>query len=590
MLFKSPPVFNPPRERRVSFSALVSACLRSIPGVLFVVLCLPALEAQSEDPLVTAVVEDQDPATSSWEGERIQSQLKGVFKDLLQSWHKGEPCARFAEAKSSVLAPPLRDHALEGLLVIRQPEEPWDRSPTQTFDAASSELLKSLGPVPDRIASKVVQTAVHDEGFRLRVRLELIGHRQAIGRRYQLTTHWWLAGAFKEDQITLGEVVLDDYQLAESGGFLKDVTTALLPGGDPVLAAGGDYWVHRVDQIGESPSMGHHGVAVGDVNGDGLEDLYVACPTGVPNRLFIRQGDGTFQDVAHDAGVAWLDDTKGVLLIDSENDGDLDLVCAIGNVIVLCLNDGEGRFSGFVSMAASTPAVVYGLSAADFDMDGDLDIYATRYVSVKYGVSVPVPFHDANNGPRNFLMRNEGNNRFKDVTKEVGLDAANRRFSLMGVWEDFDLDGDADLYVVNDFGRNNLYRNDGGKFTDVAKLAGVEDQAAGMGASFGDVNGDGFPDLYVTNMFSSAGRRIAFQERFQSKAEATARTAIQRHSLGNSLFLNSGDGTFDDASETSNVRMGRWGWGAILCDLNLDGHLDVYGPNGFLTGTQKHDL
>jgi hypothetical protein len=198
--------------------------------------------------------------------------------------------------------------------------------------------------------------------------------------------------------------------------------------------------------------------------------------------------------------------------------------------------------------------------------------------------------HDANNGPSNFLLQNDGALRFSEVTAKVGLDSNNRRFSMMGVWQDYDGDGDDDLYVTNDFGRNNLYRNDDGHFVDVAALAGVEDQAASMGATFGDVDGDGKPDLYVTNMFSSAGLRIATQDRFQKDATGESRAALLRHAIGNTLFRNLGDGRFEDASDKARVRMGRWGWGAHFVDFNLDGWLDIYGPNGFVTGPLKDDL
>ncbi len=83
-------------------------------------------------------------------------------------------------------------------------------------------------------------------------------------------------------------------------------------------------------------------------------------------------------------------------------------------------------------------------------------------------------------------------------------------------WEDYDQDGDLDLYVANDFGRNNLYRNDDGQFVDVAAEAGVEDISAGMSVSWGDYNNDGQADLYVGNMFSSAGNRVTYQRQFSS--------------------------------------------------------------------------
>jgi hypothetical protein len=241
-------------------------------------------------------------------------------------------------------------------------------------------------------------------------------------------------------------------------------------------------------------------------------------------------------------------------------------------------------------MRAPTPAPFYSLSVADYDLDGDLDIYGVRYVHVRYGVSVPLPFHDAENGPSNHLLRNDGDAGFKDVTHEVGLDVNNSRFSLIGAWADYDLDGDPDLYVANDFGRNNLYRNDPGGFVDVAAEAGVEDQAAGMGVSWSDYDLDGDLDLHVTNMFSAAGNRVAYQPRFQRTATDHDREQIRRFARGNTLFANRGDGTFRDVSDAAGIRMGRWGWGARFVDLNNDGYDDIVVPNGFLTGAREDDL
>ena len=191
-------------------------------------------------------------------------------------------------------------------------------------------------------------------------------------------------------------------------------------------------------------------------------------------------------------------------------------------------------------------------------------------------------------GARNRLLRNEGNWAFTDVTAETGLDAHNTRFSFSAAWEDYDNDGDLDLYVANDFGRNNLYRNDNGYFTDAAAEAGVEDIAPGMSVTWGDYNRDGHADIYVSNMFSAAGNRIAFQDRFQPRLDTTDRALFQRHARGNSLFLSRGDGTFSDTSIASGATMGRWAWaipfrGPEQRRMGRPAHLQRYG-NGRAVG------
>lgn len=233
------------------------------------------------------------------------------------------------------------------------------------------------------------------------------------------------------------------------------------------------------------------------------------------------------------------------------------------------------------------------LAAADVDLDGDLDLYLCSYASPYDHSALPVPYHDARNGKPNRFLENHGDWIFIEGTEEKGLDQNNDRFSFAASFEDYDLDGDPDLYVANDFGRNNLYRNDGGRFVDVAAEAGVEDISAGMGVSWGDYDGDGRFDLYVSNMYSSAGNRIAYQRRFQRGATEDVLGQYQRHAHGNTLFRNLGGERFLDVTAGQGplgVTMGRWAWGALFADLDRDGWLDILSPNGFLTEEKDDDL
>ena len=202
----------------------------------------------------------------------------------------------------------------------------------------------------------------------------------------------------------------------------------------------------------------------------------------------------------------------------------------------------------------------------------------------------PIPLYDANNGAPNALFRNLGDWQFENVTKKVGLDANNTRFSFAASWEDFDNDGDLDIYVANDFGRNNLYRNDDGRFSDVTAVAGVEDIASGMSVTWGDYNGDGLMDLYVSNMFSSAGNRITYQRQFRAGDDPQVLGRLQRMTRGNTLFQNMGDGTFRDVSVEAAVTMGRWAWGSKFVDFNNDGREDIVVANGFITNDRADDL
>jgi hypothetical protein len=335
-------------------------------------------------------------------------------------------------------------------------------------------------------------------------------------------------------------------------------------------------------------------VAIGDVNADGLEDIYIGGPRGLPNRLFVQQADGTAKESSRQAGLDWLDVSRGMLFVDLDNDRDQDLAVTLGESFVLMENDGRGHFTRRVEI--DTPSRLTSMAAADYDNDGDLDLYVCGYspvVMIGPGdvFANPVPYWDAKNGAPNFLMRNDGDWSFVDVTKQVGLNVNNTRFSLACAWDDFDNDGDQDLYVANDFGRKNLFRNDGGKFVDVASDAGVEDIGAGMSAAWGDYNRDGWMDIYVANMFSSAGNRITFQRHYRPGDDTATKEAIQRHVRGNSLFENARDGKkFYDVSVEANVTMGRWAWASLFADLNNDGWEDLFVCNGFFTTDDTGDL
>ncbi len=164
---------------------------------------------------------------------------------------------------------------------------------------------------------------------------------------------------------------------------------------------------------------------------------------------------------------------------------------------------------------------------ADYDRDGFLDLYLCAYCYF-IGVSEdkagpPTPYHDAQNGPPNVLLRNDGRGRFVEVTDAVGLNENNDRFSFAAAWADYDEDGWPDLLVANDFGRKNLYRNEGlvngqVRFKDVAAPAGVEDYGAGMSATFLDYDNDGHLDIYTGNMWTAAGQRVTASPGFMPDA------------------------------------------------------------------------
>jgi Flp pilus assembly protein TadD/peroxiredoxin len=372
------------------------------------------------------------------------------------------------------------------------------------------------------------------------------------------------------------------------------------------LLRGADYWRTVLDGASGIDIYGHDGVSVGDIDDDGFDDLYVCQPAGLPNRLYRNRGDGTFEDITEASGVGVLENTACALFADIDSDGRQDLIVVRTNGPLLFLNEGGGKFrqkADAFQFATPPQGTFTGAALADYDRDGWLDIYFCLYLyyqgtdQYKY----PSPYYDAENGPPNFMMRNQRNGTFRDVTAQAGLDKNNTRYSFCCGWSDYNLDGWPDLYVVNDFGRKNLYRNNGdGTFTDVAPQAGVEDIGAGMSVCWLDHDNDGAQDLYVANMWTAAGKRVSSQEVFQKDAPEEARAMYRKHAMGNSLFRNTGlrntgsrdtgVGVFQDRGESAGVEMGRWSWSSDAWDFDHDGFLDLYVTNGMVSGQSHQDL
>ncbi len=577
------------------------------------------LPAVMELPKITAqysrrsVVQD-DPRADGWQSETLSeaaaAQLKAVAKllehpDQIDESHVAERIVddfTCDALRPQDLSPVYDDRVLT--VVRGKPVERDAATATGTHQGgrglvtalvALAEPLRAASQI--RTAIKLFRLEPVAEGLATTAYYESCAHTAAssVQQNAIWRARWRIEGEELPRLEWLGVEQFEETTAnAATSTLFSDCTKAVLGANSAwreQLIYGADHWGRRMEMTVATDWWGHQGITVGDVNSDGLEDVYVCQPGGVPNRLFIQQTDGTALDRSAAAGVDWLDRTSAALLIDLDNDGDQDLALTAMASLLIMANDGRGNFSIMATLPVNQN--VYSLAAADFDQDRDLDIYVCIYAPDSRHVGEignPLPYHDANNGAPNVLYRNEGNWQFSDATQEVGLDENNRRFSYAAAWEDFDNDGDQDLYVANDYGRKNLFRNDGGHFVDVAAAADVEDSGSGMAVAWGDYNRDGLMDLYVSNMFSSAGNRITYQEQFQTEATSDVRQRIQRFAKGNSLFRNRGDGTFEDVSEQSATTMGRWAWGSAFVDLNNDAWEDIVVTNGYLTRSDPGDL
>jgi Tfp pilus assembly protein PilF/peroxiredoxin len=437
------------------------------------------------------------------------------------------------------------------------------------------------------------------------VAFDLVGSAPDAWRE-QRTGHW--AMRWRRDADGAWRVLewtgLDQTTSRSTGPAFVDATALALSGSAEFTAQfdpGVDQWRRVLDAAVGPDVFGNNGVAAGDIDGDGRDDFYVCQPSGLPNRLFRNRGDGTFEDVTRASpDLAVLDASSMALFVDVDNDGDADLVVVTWREPLLFINDGHGRFSHrprAFQFARPPRGAFTSAAMADYDRDGALDLYVCSYSYFlgEGAYRLAAPYHDARNGPPNVLFRNDGTGRFVDVTDETGLGENNDRFSFACAWGDYDEDGWPDLFVANDFGRKNLYHNNGRRdgrvtFTDVAGAAGVEDHGAGMSAAWIDVNNDGHLDLYAGNMWSAAGLRATAQRAFQPQATPEVLALYRRHARGNSLFLNRGDGTFTDETLDAHAEKGRWAWSSDAIDFDGDGWQDLYVANGFVSNTEPRDL
>lgn len=336
------------------------------------------------------------------------------------------------------------------------------------------------------------------------------------------------------------------------------------------------------------------GVAVGDINNDGLQDIYF---TGneVPNKLYLNQGGMKFKDITQSAGVdgdnGW---DNGVTMVDINSDGLLDIYVCKGGFEDA---DDERRNLLYVNQGNQTfkeEAKDYGLNddgysqhAAFFDMDNDndLDLFlSSRPDSFYLGLSRMVSGkRDPKEKCRAKLYRND-NGKFTEIGKKAGIHHS-FGYALAVLTADLNNDGYSDIFVSNDYADNDyiFINQKNGTFKDEVKSMTNHLSLFSMGADIADINNDGYEDIYVTEMLPENYKRskVSMPRMDVEGFWAIVDSGFQKQYMHNALHLNRGNGFFSEISQLSGVAKTEWSWATLLCDFDNDGKRDIFVANGY---------
>ena len=326
------------------------------------------------------------------------------------------------------------------------------------------------------------------------------------------------------------------------------------------LVYGVDQWASKLPGIDVE---GNSGLSVGDVNGDGLDDIYLCQPQGIANRLLIQKHDGTTFDASQKYGVNLLDESRSSLLVDLDNDGDQDLVVATKFELILMSNTGDQRFVIIEKLDRCCEGL--SLSAADFDNDGDVDLFLSRLPRAR--ASAQIADSTANVLAGSVLLRNDESFQFVDVTASTGLVSDSPLSARSAIWFDRDLDGDQDLYVAGGKSGGVQFVNTDGFFNRASEMV-ASSLSSQQSASTGDFNGDGRFDLLVASKSEFGGvsgneSHISFGGQEDSTKPFFLRAPL-----------------FDNQHATS----------SLVADLNNDGRDDLVIGNGGYTRIALDDL
>lgn len=353
------------------------------------------------------------------------------------------------------------------------------------------------------------------------------------------------------------------------------------------------------------------GVAAGDVNGDGLDDLYFTANM-TADKLYINQGSMKFTDITQAAGIATRNGPwkTGVTMADVNGDGKLDIyVCYSGNLRPerrlneLYINTGndekgiphfkeEGKKYGLDSPSTSTQGYFF-----DYDRDGDLDMFLLNHninalpVLNEANTAKMLREEDPVSGVR--LYRND-DNYFKDVTIKAGISSTALTYGLGAGLADLNNDGWTDIYISHDYNvPDYLYiNNKNGTFTDKLKSVVGHTSNFSMGNDIADINNDALPDIYTLDMLPEDNRRqkLLMAPDNYGKFDLNIRVGFHYQYMRNMLQLNNGNGTFSEVGQLAGVSNTDWSWAALFADYDNDGWKDLFVTNGYLRDFTNMDF
>lgn len=564
-------------------------------------LALTALPAAAEESVPAPANDggfqlDTDRQKVIWDAEHIvfkfEKYLAPDFGDALCARDADGLKARLREEARIELPAPGAARGVErrGGPVVEQ-SLAWGKRREADGDALAAWLLEQHAPIASCEAKRLrilsIEPTEDEEGWRTECLLLTRG-TDSEGRPVEINSHHEIELRFADPEAIETQPVisawrpLDSVRREAERPLLVEATAAF--GLDELGLA--DNWELETELTRQYRFQ----VAVEDYDRDGYPDLAIATIHG--EHLLLRNIEGKrFEDVTALSGVRPSRISRAerpadamAAFFDADGDGRPELL--LGQRIYKNLS-GEREEDWFVDVTAKSglrfDRVPLGVNVADYDLDGDLDLYViyqkkhdTRPPAVRPWVG------DVESGADNELWRNEGGLKFVDVTDEAGAGGGKRQtFAATTLY--LDDDRYPDLYLANDFGKNVSLRNKGdGSFEDLSREIGAEDYATSMGVTSGDFDNDGRAEIYVANMYSKMGRRI-IEHVGDDDYPPGIYEQIEGSCAGNRLYVRGADGRFDDVGDDLAIEAVGWAYAPSMVDLDGDGWLDIYATTGFMS-------